>query len=120
MSEQPDGSYPRINGKVLKSGEYVNKIVSLVGKVEVFDGTSIQLTCSDGVIASVQCETDAEVMQGSTYELIGLSNDNGTLQVSILIVNVKSGCFSLISKPAFSCLFHENLPKTWTWIYTTA
>mmetsp|Transcript_26286 Transcript_26286/g.38844 ORF Transcript_26286/g.38844 Transcript_26286/m.38844 type:complete len:117 (+) Transcript_26286:59-409(+) len=83
MSEQPDGSYPRINGKVLKSGEYVNKIVSLVGKVEVFDGTSIQLTCSDGVIASVQCETDAEVMQGSTYELIGLSNDNGTLQLFV-------------------------------------
>lgn len=82
MSEQPDGTYPRINGKILKSSEHANKIVSLVGNIEAFDGTSIQLKCADGVIASVQCEPDAEVMQGCMYELIGLANANGTLQVS--------------------------------------
>jgi hypothetical protein len=83
MSEQPDGSYPRINGSLLQGCQFANKIVSVVGKVELFDGNNIDLKCGDGVIAKVMCEADSEVQQGSIYELIGHANDDGTLQVSV-------------------------------------
>ena len=32
MTEQPQGYYPRINGKMLKSGDYNGQLVSLIGK----------------------------------------------------------------------------------------
>jgi hypothetical protein len=83
MSEQPDGFYPRLNGQILQSGEHANKIVSLVGKVEMFDGASIQLKCADGVIANVVCEPDTDVVQGSVYEFVGAAGEDGSLQVSL-------------------------------------
>lgn len=66
----------------MKSGRFANQIVSLVGKVLLFDGNNIDLSCADGVIVKVLCETDAEIQQGSIYELVGHSNNDGTLQVS--------------------------------------
>mmetsp|Transcript_42840 Transcript_42840/g.48678 ORF Transcript_42840/g.48678 Transcript_42840/m.48678 type:complete len:116 (+) Transcript_42840:231-578(+) len=83
MAEQPDGSYPRINGKMLSSCQHTNKIVSLVGRIQKFDGNSIQFTCADNMIANVHCEPDADVLQGSVYELVGLANDDGTLQLFV-------------------------------------
>lgn len=82
MTAQPDGSYPRLNGKLMQSGRFVNMIVSLVGKVLLFDGNNIELECADGVVAKVLCEPDAQVQLGSIYELVGHANDDGSLQVS--------------------------------------
>jgi hypothetical protein len=82
MSEQPDGSYPRLNGKMLQTGRFSNQIVSLLGKVIMFDGSTIKLQCADGVIAIINCEPDAEVQQGHIYELVGHANEDNTLQVS--------------------------------------
>lgn len=85
-AEQPDGSYPRLNGSLLQSCQHAGTIVSLVGKIEMYDGQSINIKCADGVIAKVVCEADAEIQQGSIYELVGLANDDGTLQVRTRVV----------------------------------
>jgi hypothetical protein len=82
MAAQPDGSYPRLNGKLMESGRSANMIVSLVGKVLLFDGNNIDLECSDGVVTKVLCEPDAQVQLGSIYELVGHANSDGSLQVS--------------------------------------
>jgi Replication factor A protein 3 len=82
MAAQPDGSYPRLNGKLMQSGCFVDMIVSLVGKVVLFDGNNIELECSDGVVAKVLCEPDSQVQLGSIYEFIGHATMDGSLQVS--------------------------------------
>jgi Replication factor A protein 3 len=98
MTDQPDGSYPRLNGSLLQTGRFSNQIVSLLGKVIMFDGSTIKLHCADGVIAIVKCEPDAEVQQGYIYELVGHANEDNTLQVSYLYVssieNVKPNRYS--------------------------
>jgi hypothetical protein len=90
MAEQPDGSYPRLNGTLLQGGKYAGTIVSLVGKVEMYDGHNIDLKTGDGVIAKIMCEPDSEVVQGSIYEFIGHNNEDGTLQVSNRILPGRS------------------------------
>lgn len=66
----------------MESGRCANMIVSLVGKVLLFDGNNIDLECSDGITTKVLCEPDAQVQLGSIYELVGHANSDGTLQVS--------------------------------------
>ncbi|KAI2492371.1 Replication factor A protein 3 [Fragilaria crotonensis] len=60
MTSQPDGSYPRLNGKLMESGRCANMIVSVV-----------------------LCEPDAQVQLGSIYELVGHANSDGTLQLFV-------------------------------------
>lgn len=51
MSEQKDGSYPRVNGGMIQTQQYTGMIVSVVGKMigqdtlETADGTKIALSC---------------------------------------------------------------------------
>ena len=66
----------------MQSGRFVDMIVSLVGKVVLFDGNNIELECSDGVVAKVLCEPDSQVQMGSIYEFIGHATMDGSLQVS--------------------------------------
>lgn len=82
MAEQPDGSYPRLNATLLQGGKYASTIISVVGKVETFDGQNIDLKSGDGVVAKIFCEPGADIAEGSIYEFIGHANENGTLQVS--------------------------------------
>jgi len=40
---QPDGWYPRVNAEMVKSGEHVDMIVSLVGSLVSTDGQIVNL-----------------------------------------------------------------------------
>ena len=51
MADQPDGSYPRLNCAMVKSGNYREMIVSLVGKFKgAIDANSglVAFECADG------------------------------------------------------------------------
>lgn len=101
-------------------------IVSLVGKIEMYDGQSINIKCADGVIAKVVCEAD-EIQQGSIYELVGLAKDDGTLQVRTCAVwnehraevHETAAILTFFAFHTASYLRHGNFPWTWTWSFTT-
>eukprot|EP00934_Nitzschia_sp_Nitz4_P004899 Nitzschia sp. Nitz4//scaffold124_size66437//18478//18897//NITZ4_006107-RA/size66437-processed-gene-0.83-mRNA-1//1//CDS//3329534540//4889//frame0 len=82
MADQEDGGYPRINGKMLQTGNYNGMIVSAVGKVvaanmlEAADGTSITLDASQAV--------EPLVVNAEMYvEIIGSVDDATTITAFI-------------------------------------
>ena len=79
----------------MKTRRFVNMIVSLVGKVLLFDGSNIDFQCADGLPVKVSCEPDSQVQQGSIYEFVGLANEDGSLQVSEGMVKL---LFTLVSR----------------------
>ena len=80
---QEDGSYPRLNASMLHSRQFVGKIVSLVGCVESFDGTNIQLKCADNATISVHSgDAGFNLPPGTFVELVGFVNEDNTVTVS--------------------------------------
>lgn len=81
---QEDGSYPRLNAAMLHSRQFVGKIISLVGCVESFDGTNIQLKCADNATISVLYSEDSgfNLPPGTFVELVGFVNEDNTVTVS--------------------------------------
>jgi hypothetical protein len=114
--EQPDGSYPRLNGQLLQSGGYNEMIVSLVG---TFDTTHVNPTlvssieklpytkfsCCDGCVIELNTEhatpLSPEVMavaNGMVFELIGQVQGSSTLTVRFtqlcgLSLERQGGCY---------------------------
>jgi hypothetical protein len=89
--EQPDGSYPRINGELMGTGAYEDMIVSMIGK---FDTTHPDVTaafiynnfiCCDNKVIELVTEHAAalppEVMSVANemvFELIGQVQSQST------------------------------------------
>jgi hypothetical protein len=85
--QQPQGSYPRLNSKLLSTGQYTNSIVSMVGHFQPGanpDGT-VPFQTSDGGIVSVSTDVVEMPLIGPDsppYEIIGqaMSPDNVTVR----------------------------------------
>jgi hypothetical protein len=88
---QPQGFYPRVNGKSLATGQYANMIVSLVGHflpTPNADGT-VPFKASDGGIISVtpeQVEMPLIGPDSSPFEIIGQAMGPADLFVRIVVV----------------------------------
>ena len=78
--QQEDGYYPRLNSNMLLSGTYNQQIISLIGRMQSNDGSILALQCADGGKAQVQIDPDFSA-RGPVIEIVGLVNDNGTVQV---------------------------------------
>ena len=102
--EQPDGSYPRINGELMSTGAYDDMIVSMIGK---FDTTRTNVTaafiytnfiCCDNKIIELVTEHAAplppEVMTVANemvFELIGqVQSQSNKLVVRSLFLECNS------------------------------
>lgn len=82
MAEQEQGCYPRLNGAMLQSGAFANQIVSVVGVVVSFDGVTLQIKASDGIV--VLCLADeVTAIPGTVIEAIGANGEDGTLQLFV-------------------------------------
>jgi hypothetical protein len=81
---QEDGSYPRLNASMLHSRQFVGKIVSLVGCVESFDGTNIQLKCADNAMISVHSgDAGFNLPPGTFVEVVGFVNEDNTVTLFV-------------------------------------
>ena len=84
---QPDGSYPRLNSAMLRSGKFNNMIVSFVGHFansNAPDG-SVSFQTSDGgsiTFATEQAEVPQIGPDQPPYEAIGQVQDPGLITVS--------------------------------------
>jgi uncharacterized pyridoxal phosphate-containing UPF0001 family protein len=90
--EQPDGSYPRINGELMSSGAYDDMIVSMIGKfdtsrtnVSIGAFTYTHFICCDNQVIELVTEHAAalppEVMTVANemvFELIGQVQSQST------------------------------------------
>jgi hypothetical protein len=87
---QPQGFYPRVNGKSLETGQYANMIVSLVGHflpTPNADGT-VPFKASDGGIISVtpeQVEMPLIGPDSPPFEIIGQAMGPADLFVRIVV-----------------------------------
>jgi hypothetical protein len=83
--QQEDGYYPRLNASHVASGRFANRIVSLVGTVQSFDGSFVQFQCADRGTVTVNASEAAEPFAypaGSMVELVGFCNADNTVSVS--------------------------------------
>ena len=82
MTQQADGSYPRLNVSTVFSKQHAGtaSIVSLVGKIISFDGSSITLESGEGGKIQINIDPDFQSKPGDIIEAIG-SNENQTFQV---------------------------------------
>eukprot|EP00567_Pseudictyota_dubia_P005417 CAMPEP_0197437716 /NCGR_PEP_ID=MMETSP1175-20131217/4890_1 /TAXON_ID=1003142 /ORGANISM="Triceratium dubium, Strain CCMP147" /LENGTH=117 /DNA_ID=CAMNT_0042967303 /DNA_START=107 /DNA_END=460 /DNA_ORIENTATION=+ len=81
MSEQQaDGFYPRLNAKMVQSGQFNGMIVSLAGVVQSCDGSFATIQCADGGTARLSVEPDVSLPVGTPLEVVGAANDDGTVQ----------------------------------------
>eukprot|EP00542_Grammatophora_oceanica_P023047 CAMPEP_0194034262 /NCGR_PEP_ID=MMETSP0009_2-20130614/6668_1 /TAXON_ID=210454 /ORGANISM="Grammatophora oceanica, Strain CCMP 410" /LENGTH=116 /DNA_ID=CAMNT_0038675097 /DNA_START=89 /DNA_END=439 /DNA_ORIENTATION=- len=86
MADDEQGVYPRINGEMLRRGEPKDRIVSLVGRVENFDGQTISLkTGSDDSIVSVEMAEGVQfdLPVQSDVELMGLVQGPGAFSLFV-------------------------------------
>jgi hypothetical protein len=84
MADQDQGCYPRVNGEMLQSGAFCNKIISLVGTVVSFDGTILRIKAADGNV--VMCAADeVTATPGTVIEAIGAVSEDGSMAVSTVI-----------------------------------
>jgi hypothetical protein len=85
-NQQPQGSYPRLNAKLLASGRYTNSIVSMVGHFQTGvnpDGT-VPFQASDGGIVAISTECVEMPLIGPDsppYEIIGQAMSPGNVTV---------------------------------------
>ena len=83
---QPDGYYPRLNSKMIKSGSYQGMIVSVVGSLtpnSTPNGKNlIELKCVDGGIVNLMVEPDfgAAINFDPFIEVIGMMVGDNILQ----------------------------------------
>mmetsp|Transcript_35506 Transcript_35506/g.106019 ORF Transcript_35506/g.106019 Transcript_35506/m.106019 type:complete len:119 (-) Transcript_35506:454-810(-) len=81
MSEQQaDGFYPRVNAKMVKSGQFSGMIVSVVGILQSCDGSFATIQCADGDTARLSVEPDISLPIGKPIEVIGAANEDGSVQ----------------------------------------
>ena len=138
---QEDGQYPRLNASMLKTGQYVGKIVSLAGRVEGFDGSTVTLCCADGANVPVSAaDTDFSHPTGTFIEIVGFVNEDNTVAVRNRAVQSLSSaaCFCSCSISCsvhtsvshlrrvrrllllHSSLSHASFLPIWTWISSIA
>ena len=80
----PDGAFPRVNASMIRSGEYVNCIASVVGMPVSFDGDSIvEFECVDGGRIQVLVSPDFEFVPGKVMEIMGAVQEDGSVQVRV-------------------------------------
>jgi len=119
MAQQEDGQYPRINAAMLHSRQFGGKIVSLVGCVESFDGTTVSLKCADNATIPVNAaETDFNHPTGTFVELVGFVNEDNTVSVSIIMIIVCL-CDVILVQHCLLLVTHTLLSLTFSH-YTTA
>ena len=137
---QPDGSYPRLNGAMLATGQYHDMIVSVVGKIQGNDGQNVNLACADGPTIQVSLEhADAELPSDAVVEMIGQAISPNQIAVrsirvsKSLLMRERGMSCSLISLQyiltlsdacsrcifTFSCLWYVNCLPIPTWKSTT-
>ena len=81
----PDGAFPRVNASMIRSGEYVNCIASVVGMPVSFDGDSIvEFECVDGGRIQVLVSPDFEFVPGKVMEIMGAVQEDGSVQVRVV------------------------------------
>mmetsp|Transcript_23568 Transcript_23568/g.40001 ORF Transcript_23568/g.40001 Transcript_23568/m.40001 type:complete len:119 (-) Transcript_23568:174-530(-) len=81
-----EGVYPRLNGALLKSGQYDGQIVSVVGRVVSFDGQTVRCDCADHQRVEMVCDPSVvvEAPQGTVMELVGLAgNTNSPMTIYV-------------------------------------
>ena len=85
MSEQQEqGCYPRLNGKMVLSGEYTEKIISLVGIFVQDDGQTATMQCCDGSMVQFSHSPDSDLKIGNmVVEAIGLVSSESQKQTSV-------------------------------------
>ena len=112
----PDGAFPRVNASMIRSGEYVNCIASVVGMPVSFDGDSIvEFECVDGGRIQVLVSPDFEFVPGKVMEIMGAVQEDGSVQVRVVsAVRYFSPRFVLSHCGACHCLFFTCRPiKHW-------
>lgn len=120
MSEQKDGSYPRVNGGMIQTQQYTGMIVSVVGKMigqdtlETADGTKIALSCE-------YLQDPLVVSPDMPVEIIGNVVDATSVTVSCNYLfwvrneTIKLGLTERLPLPRFTRpLLQENSPPIWT------
>eukprot|EP00527_Entomoneis_sp_CCMP2396_P005682 CAMPEP_0198150260 /NCGR_PEP_ID=MMETSP1443-20131203/50084_1 /TAXON_ID=186043 /ORGANISM="Entomoneis sp., Strain CCMP2396" /LENGTH=128 /DNA_ID=CAMNT_0043815523 /DNA_START=164 /DNA_END=550 /DNA_ORIENTATION=- len=87
---QPDGGYPRLNAKLLSSGQFPTMIVSLVGKFvpNSQTGNNVEFMCCDDGRVSISLEhvdqaPDTSEHPDQPFELIGQVIDNGSIAMFV-------------------------------------
>lgn len=104
MAEQEQGCYPRVNGEMLQSGAFCNKIISLVGTVVSFDGTILRVKAADGNV--VMCAADeVTATPGTVIEAIGAVSEDGSMAVSTVFKHDNYYGCSLSMYPLGFCIF---------------
>ena len=95
---QPDGSYPRLNAALLRSGKYSEMIVSLVGRVKGSNGTQVSFECADGEIVQVSTE-HGEIPPGlpadAVVEIVGQVLSPNDVAVSQMCAFRRNSVFAL-------------------------
>jgi hypothetical protein len=82
MSSQPDGAFPRVNHALIKQGQYIGLIVSVVGRTVNFDGQSnLEIECSDGGRVTITVDPEYNYVPGQVLEIMGHLMDENTIQV---------------------------------------
>mmetsp|Transcript_53817 Transcript_53817/g.64952 ORF Transcript_53817/g.64952 Transcript_53817/m.64952 type:complete len:118 (-) Transcript_53817:148-501(-) len=81
--QQEDGYYPRLNGQMLQNPRHMGGIISLVGTILQNDGTALSVRCADGQMARVTIEPDFVGNVGTTVEIVGVHNDDGTVTLFV-------------------------------------
>ncbi|EEC47783.1 predicted protein [Phaeodactylum tricornutum CCAP 1055/1] len=77
MAEQPQGSYPRINGKMLQSGVYNDQLVSLMGRFVSMPNpdATVSFQCADQVVVTLSTEhaevPPLDMIDGPVVEIVG-------------------------------------------------
>eukprot|EP01082_Thalassiosira_pseudonana_P001363 g823.t1 g823 contig10:799236-799805(+) len=81
MSSQPDGAFPRVNHALIKQGQYIGLIVSVVGRTVNFDGQSnLEIECSDGGRVTITVDPEYNYVPGQVLEIMGHLMDENTIQ----------------------------------------
>lgn len=97
--EQPDGSYPRVNSELIRTGNYDDMIVSVVGRFDVTNSTTTgsslmysSFICSDDqpieLITEHAAALSPEVMtvvNDMVFEIIGQAQQSSKLVVRIIV-----------------------------------
>ena len=82
MSSSP-GVFVRVNGEMIKSGVYDNKIVSIVGRMTKSMNDIVEIECSDGISVPIRVDEGFQFKANQIVEIMGfLDNASVPIQVS--------------------------------------
>ena len=83
---QPDGSYPRLNGEMIHSGIYNDMIVSVIG--HFIDTNLCKFQCCDEQIIDVVCDTETVQLPETIFNMI--TNDRMVFEIIGMITSTES------------------------------